>query len=362
MALRIPSWVKVLGVFAMLFLFLVSIGLMEHLFKLMGRGFAEEMIRTTASPIVGLCIGILATSLVQSSSLTTSLVVGMVAAGALTVPNSIPIVMGANIGTSVTNLLVSLGHIRRENEFRRAFAAATVHDLFNLMAVLVLFPLQLMTGFLSDASTAMAAVFHNVGGIAYTSPVKALVKPAVGAIAGVVGEYPVPLLIIAVALLFTSLKYLTVLIRTVVMSRLEALFDEHIFKTALRAGIFGLALTALVQSSSIATSLVVPLAGAGLLTLPQILPYTLGSNVGTTVTALLASLVTGQVSAVAVAFAHLCFNICGILLIWPIAAVRRAPIVLSERLSAAAVRNWIIPFAYIGTIFFAVPVLVIFVL
>ena len=362
MRFSIPARLKVFGIFALLYLFLLSIGLMEHAFKLFGRGFAEQMMQTTASPLVGICIGILATSLVQSSSLTTSLVVGMVAGGALTIANSIPIVMGANIGTTVTNSLVSLGHIRHKQEFRRAFAAATVHDFFNVMAVLILFPLQVTMNVLGRIAVELAEAFRHVGGVTFTSPVKAIVKPAVTLVGGWVGHHPLIILALAALLLFVALRYLTTLIRTLVMARLEAFFDRHIFKTAIRAFVFGLGLTVLVQSSSITTSLVVPLAGAGLLTLPQIFPYTLGANVGTTVTALLASLVSGQVGPVAVAFAHLTFNVCGIALIWPIRAVRMIPVRLAELLAAAAVRNRAIPFVFVAVTFFVVPFVIIFVL
>ena len=81
----------------------------------------------TSNPLVGLFTGILATTLAQSSSTITSIAVGLVASRALTIEGAIPVVMGANIGTSVTNTLVSMGHITRKEEFRRALAGATVH-------------------------------------------------------------------------------------------------------------------------------------------------------------------------------------------------------------------------------------------
>lgn len=59
---------------------------------------------------------------------------------------AIPIVMGANIGTSVTNTIVALGQIRVKEDFRRAFAGATIHDFFNWLSVLVLLPLEVITG------------------------------------------------------------------------------------------------------------------------------------------------------------------------------------------------------------------------
>ena len=59
---------------------------------------------------------------------------------------AIPIVMGANIGTSVTNTIVSMGQITNKDDFRRAFAGATVHDIFNWLTVIVLLPLEVITG------------------------------------------------------------------------------------------------------------------------------------------------------------------------------------------------------------------------
>jgi solute carrier family 34 (sodium-dependent phosphate cotransporter) len=225
--------------------------------------------------------------------------------------------------------------------------------------VIVLFPLQITTNVLGKVAMFLTEVFQNIGGVKYASPVKIIVKPAVNIIGNLVGDHPLIVLLIAVILLFISLKYLTVLIRSLVMVRLEAFFDRYIFKTALRAFGFGLALTVLVQSSSIATSLVIPLAGAGLLTLVQIYPYTLGSNIGTTVTALLASLVSGSTAPIAVAFSHLMFNVLGIAVIWPIPAIRHIPLRLAEFMAEMAIRNRMIPFFYVIITFFVIPLLVI---
>jgi hypothetical protein len=61
-------------------------------------------------------------------------------------------IMGANIGTTVTNTLAALGNIRRPNEFRPGFAAATLHDYFKLMSVAILLPLELATNVLTTMS------------------------------------------------------------------------------------------------------------------------------------------------------------------------------------------------------------------
>jgi len=366
------NYFKIAAIFAILYLFLVSIGMIGTGFKGLGRGFAEQLMSSNAAPLIGLFIGILATSLIQSSSTTTSIVVGMVAAGTfgedpiLAVATAIPYIMGANIGTSITNTIVSLGHIVNKNEFRRAFEASIVHDFFNALSVLILFPLQLYFGVISKTANWMASLFLGAGTFTFKSPVKMMTKPAVDAINNFFKMQDIInhnwlLIFAALILLFISLRFLTVLIRSLVMERLEAFFDSHIFKTWLRAMAFGIFITILVQSSSITTSLVVPLAGAGILQLRQIFPYTLGANIGTTITALLASLVAGTHAPLAVAFGHLAFNIYGILLIWPIEKIRNIPIKMSEKFAAVAVRNRMIPIVYILVVFFLIPLTLIFI-
>lgn len=366
------NYIKIAGILAILYLFLVSIGMIGAGFKGLGRGFAEQLMTGDAAPLIGLFIGILATSLIQSSSTTTSLVVGMVAAGTfgdnpyVAVATAIPYIMGANIGTSITNTIVSLGHIVNKNEFRRAFSASVVHDFFNVMSVIVLFPLQLYFGIISKTANWMASLFLGSGTFTFKSPIKMMTKPAVTAIKDFfkmqdVINYNWLLIIVALALLFISLRYLTVLIRSLVMERLEAFFDTHIFKTAIRALFFGVFITIMVQSSSITTSLVIPLAGAGILQLRQIFPYTLGANIGTTITALLASLVSGTHAPLAVAFGHLAFNIFGIGLIWPIEKIRNIPIHMAEWFAELAVQNRIIPIVYLLVVFFLVPLSLIFI-
>ncbi|UCE43186.1 MAG: Na/Pi symporter [Candidatus Aminicenantes bacterium] len=324
--------------------------------KMFGEGLAETLIATTTNPLVGLFIGILATSIIQSSSSTTSIVVGLVAGGALNVANAIPIVMGANIGTSVTNLLVSLTQIRRDLEFRRALSAAIVHDFFNLLAVVVLFPLQYFTNFLGRAATFLGERFQNIGGLEFLSPVKALTTPPVEALKGLIGNYPWILLVLSLILLLVALTRMVKSLKILVVKKAEVWFDRYLFKTALRAFLVGLFLTAMVQSSSITTSLAVPMAGAGVLTLVQIFPYTLGANVGTTVTAFLAALVTGNLAAIIVAFSHLLFNVSGIVILWP---VKFIPIRLSEIFAGIAMRKKIIPILYIVVVFFLIPILLI---
>ena len=339
-----------------LYIFLLSISLMGASFKLFGKEFAETLIATTSNPFVGLFIGILATSLIQSSSSTTSLVVGMVAGGVLSVSNAIPIIMGANIGTSVTNTLVALAHVNRSVEFKRSFAASTVHDFFNILAVFILFPLQYYFNLLGTVANYLGNSFQNIGGFTFFNPLKTSTKPVANFIISLLGDIPWVVLLVALLLLFLALKQIVSVLKVLIVQKAERWFDKVLFKSALTAFVVGLLLTVFAQSSSITTSLIIPLAGAGILTLRQIFPYTIGANIGTTVTAILAALVTANISAIIVAFAHLMFNIFGIVIIWPMKFI---PIKMAELLAANAIKNKIIPFAYIIIMFFVIPLIVI---
>lgn len=353
---------KISALLGLLYVFLLSIELVGSAFKLFGSGVAEQLLNSTSSPLEGLFIGILVTSLVQSSSTVTSIVVGMVGGGVLTIAGAIPIIMGANIGTSVTNSIVSIGSIGRRDEFKRAFGAATVHDYFNILAVLIIFPLQVSFNLLGKSATFLSNLMIGTGGLKFHSPLKMIVKPVAHFIIEFAYEQPIIVLIIGFVLLFVSLKYIVTLLKSVIIDKTESLFDKLIFKSAFRAFIFGMLLTILVQSSSVTTSLVVPLVGAGILNIVQIYPYTIGANVGTTMTTILASLVTGEISAVTVAFAHLLFNVFGGTIIFGIKFLRNIPLYLAEKVSGIVYNHRWVAFVFIGVIFFVIPILVILVI
>ncbi|MBU2474233.1 MAG: Na/Pi symporter, partial [Candidatus Omnitrophica bacterium] len=346
----------------------VSIGLMGEAFKGFGKDFAESLISTTANPFIGLFIGILATSIVQSSSTTTSIVVGMVASGVMTITNAIPIIMGANIGTTVTAMLVAIGHIGRKEEFKRAVAGTAVHDFFNLICVCLLFPLELAFGFLSKTAGFMAKIFSNVGGVKFTSPIKVATEPLIDLIKKIVEKINVSdhahyilLLVISIVFLFTALYFIVKIMRSLVIQRAEIVLSNILGKHAVLTIIAGAILTAIVQSSSITTSLLVPLVAAGILTVEMAFPITMGANIGTTVTAMLASFATGNISAITVAFAHLLFNTIGVFVIYPIKRIRAIPIFLAKKLGwlASIKRRYVI--FYVLIMFFILPGLLIFI-
>ncbi|MCC5808462.1 MAG: Na/Pi symporter [Opitutales bacterium] len=365
-ALHLPpplvNTLKIVGIVFALYFFIVGVGGMGHAFKLFGVAFAEQLLAATSNPFKALCIGILATSLVQSSSTSTSIIVGMVAGGALSGQAAVFMIMGANIGTSITSMLVSLGHIHRKQELERAFSVASVHCFFNLSAVAILFPIEWKTGLLSRAASGSADLFAGLGGMRLSNPLKAATEPTIEAIAFLCMNNGWIMLIVTVSLTYGMLVCIVKLLRGMVLHRMEQFFDTHLFRNSGRAMAFGLLLTFAVQTSSVPTALVVPLAGAGILRLAQVYPYCLGSNMGTTMTAMLAALATGSDVAVKAAFAHLLFNILGILLIWPIPAVRRIPMKVAEFMGKRAHDNRYVPPAVILLLYFLVPAVFVFIL
>ncbi len=360
-------------VLILLFGFMVGVGALGDGFKLLGRDLLESFFQATSNPFVALMVGLLSTTLVQSSSVTTSLVVGLVAAPVNPLPlsNAVPMIMGANIGTTVTNTLVSIAHMGRKDEFRRAFSVATCHDFFNYFTVLVLLPLEITTGFLSHAADAIAQQVTAAGGVNFESPVASAIDVGAAPIQFVANHLfsspqwqGITVVFASAVLIFGCLLLLVQTMKRLMGRRVEGLVEKVLGRSAMLGMLIGLIATVLVQSSSITTSLLVPLAGAGLITLEQAFPVTLGANVGTTVTAVLASMAVSGPNAhfgVAIALTHLLFNVLGILIIYPIRKIRQIPLGAARMLAGYAVRSKYLALFYIALLFYVLPAIFAFV-
>ncbi len=359
----LPTPVRSVLVLALLYAFLAGVSMLEKGINTLGSDVQENLFDSVANPVAGVFVGLLGTVLVQSSSVSTATIVGLVGSGVLGVDDAIPMVMGANIGTTVTNTLASLGTVRQRPEFERAFAAATVHDFFNVISVSLLLPLELATGFLSKAAEWLSERLVGSSGTTYKSPIKQWVKNPVdwandlydtlGASGNGLGGL---LIVTGLAVIFLSLAFITKNMRSLVADRIERSLNAVLGRGGgVVAMVVGLVVTVAVQSSSITTSVMVPLAGAGVVTLANVYPVTLGANVGTTITALLASLAADRPEALTVALVHTLFNLTGILLLYPMPRLRNIPIRLAQTLSAAAARRpqWVA--GYILGLFVVVP-------
>ncbi|MGD1854302.1 MAG: Na/Pi symporter [Leptolyngbyaceae cyanobacterium] len=358
------SWLyAVCALFAVYGLF-ATIDLLTIGFQLILGEQAEALLPLAVNPWLGLLLGILATALVQSSSVVTALLVALVAGG-LPIATAIPMVMGANLGTTVTNTLVSLGYIGDDAGFERGFAAATVHDCFNLLALIIFFPLELLLHPLEKLTHWIVAQNPSIQFLPanVTFPIDWLLQPSRWLTVYSVNKLPGPW--DSLLLFSTSVGGLMIAVTT--LGWLMKQWFDTPAQTAIRSitghssGIGGLAagagLTALLQSSSMTTSLAVPLAGAGLVTLEDIYPFVLGTNIGTCITALLATLAVNSPVALQLALVHLSYNSLAVFIIYSVRPLRLVPLTVAKKLAAITRRDRIFAVAYVIGVFFLLPFL-----
>ena len=346
--------------------------------------------------------------------------------------------MGANIGTSVTNTIVSLAQAAERNEFRRAFAGAVVHDIFNWLSVIILLPLEVITGYLLRLTSKLVELLNltqqesakkellKVVTKPFTNLVIQLDKKVIEKIAlgkksanelslikqtcdtietvnrvnktvtnsttnltsvllvNETDEQPVPcsflfhdtgmtdtevgvlLLVLSIILLCICLISIVKVLHSMLRGQLAKVIKKTVnadfpgpfrFLTGYLAILVGAGLTMLVQSSSIFTSALTPLIGVGVVTLERAFPLTLGANIGTTATGILASLASSKNfdKALQIAFCHLFFNISGILIWYPIPQLRRVPVSFAKTLgNKTADYRWF-AVAYLVFGFFLLP-------
>lgn len=363
------NWMKWLMIACLVYLLLIAVSLIGGGFKVAAGDQAKELFSFASNPIAGLVVGTVATALIQSSSTVTAIIVGLVAGG-LPVVIAIPMVMGANIGTTITNTIVSLGHVRKGEEFRRAFAAATIHDFFNIISVVIFLPLEIAFGFLEKTGAFFAS--YLIGGDSVSMKgfnfVKPLVKPPIEFLEKTVLA-PLPdtitgilMIIMGIITIFLVITFIGKMLKVLMVGRAKEILHGAIGRGPISSITSGTLITVLVQSSSTTTSLVVPLAGTGVFSLRQIYPFMLGANIGTCITALLAATaITGgnAIFALQIAMVHFLYNLIGVIVIYGTPFLRNIPIWAAETLAAATVKNKWYAAAYITNVFFIVPLLLI---
>lgn len=368
---RLHPAFRVLFVVGLLYAFLAGVYLLSSGISGLGSGFADGLLDRVAHPLAGLAVGMLFTVLVQSSSVSTAAIVALVGGGVVPLSVAVPMVMGTNLGTTVTSTLAALGNIRDKDAFRRGFAAATMHDLFNLFAVAILFPLELATGVLQRTATALTGVLRGSevsepGSSPIRSAIRAPANLAADLLAGIGVDGAIAgtlLLVLGLLVIFGSLATITGQMRAAVGGGLEQAVNRALGRGggafAILVGAGG---TIAVQSSTIVTALLVPMVASGVLLLPNAFPITVGSNVGTTVTGLLASLAVELPEGLTIALVHTLFNVTAIVLIYPLRRIRRLPIRGAELLADLAVERPPIVAAYVIGLFLVFPLLAVLLL
>ena len=245
-----------------------------------------------------------------------------------------------------------------------------MHDFFNILAVALFLPIELATGYLSETATWITDRVLGSSGASFKSPLKAAVKKPAGIVKDLLSDLGASgnwkgglMIVIGLSFIFLALAYITRNMRLLVADRVEAAINRALSAgSGIVAILLGTIITISVQSSSITTSVLVPLAASGVLTLQNIYPVTLGANVGTTVTALLASLATGNPAAVTVAIVHTLFNVSGILVFYPLQVLRELPIRLAIGLADLAADRRTMAVGYAFGMFVVVPLVVVLLL
>ncbi|XP_055451831.1 sodium-dependent phosphate transport protein 2A [Psammomys obesus] len=426
---------KVPLMLAFLYFFVCSLDVLSSAFQLAGGKVAGDIFKDNAilsNPVAGLVVGILVTVLVQSSSTSTSIIVSMVSSGLLEVSSAIPIIMGSNIGTSVTNTIVALMQAGDRTDFRRAFAGATVHDCFNWLSVLALLPLEAATGCLHRLTALVVASFNIRGGRDAPDLLKVITEPFTRLIIQLdksvitsiaVGDeslrnhsliriwcYPDPTeastsvsraeanaslanttrekcnhifvdtglpdlavglillagsLLVLCSCLILLVKMLNSLLKGQVANIIQKVINTDFpapftWVTGYFAMVVGASMTFIVQSSSVFTSAMTPLIGLGVISIERAYPLTLGSNIGTTTTAILAALASPREklpSSFQIALCHFFFNILGILLWYPLPCTR-LPIRMAKALGKRTAKYRWFAVLYLLVCFLLLPSLV----
>jgi solute carrier family 34 (sodium-dependent phosphate cotransporter) len=343
-----------------LVLFIFSIDLLTLSMIRLNSDLAEELFQATNNPFVGLFIGLLMTALIQSSSTVTAMIVAVVASGNLSLAQAVPVVMGANIGTTLTSTLVAFGYIMRKREFKKAMSAGVLHDVFNILTVLILFPLEVYFGFLSRLSSYITDTFFDfsandnvdyVYNVMFTRPISVWVIELV--------SNPFLSLLLSAVFLFIAIRFLSSTVFKTFVSPNFTDVSRHIFKAPYRSFVYGIFFTAAVQSSTVTTSLIVPAVVTRKISLFKVFPFIIGANIGTTITAAIAAIYKTD-AAISIAIVHFLFNIIGAMVFMPFPALRKVPVKIATLLGKESVKNRMVGFAYILMMFFIIPFLLIY--
>jgi solute carrier family 34 (sodium-dependent phosphate cotransporter) len=341
-----------------LVLFLFALDLMISSLQHLGHPIAETILQATFNPFTGLFIGLLITAMLQSSSTTTSLVVALVASDSLSLESAVPIIMGANVGTTITAVIVSLGFINKKKEFRRAVSAGSYHVFFNLLTVIILFPLEYYYGFLSTLSSRIAGYFLSPVGQPVENTVNHFWSGFDPVINFLLKSIPSPfvLSVLALILLFGSILIFRKIISDLLKATSPETFSRFFFKNPLKSFGWGLLTTAAIRSSTITTTVVVPIVAKKITTLRQAAPFIMGANVGTTITAFIAvTLQANTSSAISIAIAHFLFNFFGVILFFPVPVLRKLPLELANGLGRITLKYRLAGFVFLLLTFFFIP-------
>ena len=328
-----------------------------------------------ANPFVGLLIGVLVTSLIQSSSATIAIIISFVAVQNGPIELCIPIILGANIGTTVTNTLVVLGHSLNRDQFDRAMPAALVDDVYKVCNIGMFFLLELTFGLLTRISqwtlNALDQFTISKGSTGFLPDfIDWLTAPVLIIIDGQLGHFSPYLSAmimggLAFLLLLLGLRLMGDAMQALFLGRVEKMI-RNVLSRPWRGAVLGLAACWILQSSSVTTSLMMPFVAHNLATLRNAYYFAVGASIGTTIDAgqIIAYMKYGVVG-VATGIVHIFVNVVGAILFLSIPKLQDVPIRTAEYLGRTLQSNRWAPLmfgALVFTTFYLIPVLLIWLL
>jgi solute carrier family 34 (sodium-dependent phosphate cotransporter) len=344
---------------AMFVLFFLAMDVLISALGLLGDDFTRAILTATSNPFAALFIALLATALLQSSSTTTSLIVALAASHRISFDTAIAMTMGANIGTTITSTMVSFAFISKRKEYKRALTIGTYHDFFNIMTALVLFPLEYQYGILSSAARFIARAISPATTVSSSSAMPS--TDGVTSWLFTVFPYPIIVAVLALMVLVASVLVFRRLVSRLFGAERPEAFRKFIFRRKWKSFLWGAAITAAIRSSTVTTSIVVPMVAKRITTVRNTAPFILGANIGTTLTALIVVIVNiGTQDAIAIALVHVLFNTIGVVIFSFIPVVKEAPTALARGLGGLALRYRLVGLAYLLLTFFLVPFLLIY--
>jgi solute carrier family 34 (sodium-dependent phosphate cotransporter) len=364
--------VRWLGVAGAVLMMITAIYLILDGAQGLGTGTVSRLFELATNPFIGLLIGILATASIQSSTTVTTLTVAAVGTGAVSVPVAIPIILGANIGTTITASLVAFSYIGDRANFRRAFTSASLHTWFNLTFVTIVFPLELLFQPLQRFTDLVAGSLIREETTGTSRGLSHLFSPLIDTIGtrGLLGSFLAPqvaamaAILLGVALVLTAVRILNTQLVILTAAATRTLLERSSGSSDALGVLSGAVGTAAVQASSVTVSSLLPFAVTKSLKLREILTITLGANVGTTLMALITAFaVPGSLGAYAVqaGLVHVTFNTVGTLLVLLIRPLREWLIRLAELSGRLAARgySYVVTAMLLG--YFLIPAVVILV-
>lgn len=349
---------RVLQIIFAIFFFLFAIKLLVASLGDFSNLLQANILTTTLDPFVGLFIGLLATAIIQSSSTTSTMTVAMVATGTLTIQESVPIILGANIGTTLTSTIVALGFISDKLAFRKAISAGVIHDFYNIALVIILFPLELYYGVLSNTSIYLQELLLGDGQIESSFKFDKMFDFGITRVVVEAINNRLIMMILALVILFASIKLLTSVIQKSIIGGSKNKLQRFIFEKPWKSFGWGVAVTSAIQSSSVATSLVVPLVATQKLKVRSAFPFIIGANLGTTITALIAASFSSRI-ALSIALTHLIVNLFGAVLFMSFGRLRDYLVRFTKGFSVVITRRRALGLVYILLTFFLIPFLLI---